>query len=115
MIEPIPYREQKTDPVTWFMANCSLDGWNGAQWSRKISERLASDEILEFSKVVNEILKLCPEYNTLRKYFRKHGKQIRCDGMDPTLAFLIDRPLMTYMAETTGPNFWIQGHRKEKC
>ena len=114
MIEPLPYRKQEGDPVTWFMANVSLDGWTGVKHSRRMGERLVPDEVAEFTKVVHEIIKLCPEFTALIKFFRKHGNQIRNEGIDPTLAFLIDRPHMTYVAETTGPNFWIEAYRKEK-
>ena len=113
MIEPIKYIEQKTEPVTWFLANVSLDGWTGVRWSGRMNKRLDPDEIAEFNKVINEMMKTCPEFNSLIKFFRKHGTQIRCEGMDPTLAFLIEKPLMTYIAETTGPNLWIEAHRRE--
>lgn len=113
MIEPIKYAEQKSEPVTWFMANVSPDGWMGVRWSGRVKQNLDTDEIAEFIKVVHEMMKQCPEFTSLLKYFRKYGKQIRCEGMDSTLAFLIDRPHMTYVAETTGPNFWIEAHRKE--
>ena len=115
VIEPTSYVEQKTEPVTWFLANVSLDGWTGVRWSGRIMQKLSPDEINEFTKVVYDLMKLCPEFNSLIKYFTKHGKKIKCEGMDPTLAFLIEKPLMTYMAETTGPNFWIEAHRKENA
>lgn len=114
MIEPLPYRKQDAEPITWFMANCTPDGWTGAQWSRRIGERVYPDEIAEFSKVVKEIIKICPDFDAIRKYFGKHGKPIRHEGMDPTLAFIIDSRLMVYVAEATGPNFWIEAYRKEK-
>ena len=113
MIEPIKYTKPETEPVSWFLSNVSLDGWTGVRWSGRIKQKLEPDEINEFIKVVHDLMKTCPEFNSLIKFFRKHGKQIRCEGMDPTLAFLIEKPLMTYVAETTGPNFWIEAHRKE--
>ena len=114
MIDPIAYHELESTPDTWFMANVSLDGWTGVRWSGRMNKHLEPDEITEFNKVVNEMIKQCPEFTALIKFFRKHGKQIRCEGMDPTLAFLVERPLMTYIIETTGPNLWIEAHRKEK-
>lgn len=112
MIEPLPYREMK-DPVSWVMANVTLDGWTEAQWSRKMSTNLDPKEINEFYKVVMELIKLLPEYTALRKYMAKHGREIRREGMDATLAFTIDRPLLIYIMEATGPNVWIEAHRKE--
>lgn len=114
MIEPLPYCEQKTEPVTWFLANVTPDGWKGVQHSRRMGEHLVPDEVAEFTKLVKEMIKLCPDFQDLIKYFRKHGRKIRSEGVDPTLAFLVDRPLMTYVVETTGPDFWIEAHRKEK-
>ena len=114
MIEPIKYTKPETEPVSWFLSNVSLDGWTGVMWSGRHKDKLTPDEIAEFNKVVNELMKLCPEFTELIKYFKKHGTKIRCEGVDPTLAFLIEKPLMTYVAETTGPNFWIEAHRREK-
>ena len=113
MIEPLPYRKVDAEPVTWFMANVTPDGWTGVQHSRRMGERLDPDEVLEFGKLVSELIKLCPDFGVLMKYFRKHGKQTRCEGMDPTLAFMVDKPKMTYMVETTGPNFWVEAYRKD--
>ncbi len=110
MIEPLPYRKPDSEPASWFMACITPDGWKDARTSGIIKQRLESDEIAEFTSVVKSLVKLFPDNQVFTKYCRKHGKQIRCEGMDPTLAFVIGGKLMTYIVEGTGPNFWIEAH-----
>lgn len=113
MIEPLPYR-QLDHPVSWVMANVTLDGWTEAKWSGRSKDKLTPNEMAEFYKVSMEIIKVLPEFTALQKYMKKHGRQIRSEGIDPTLAFMIDRPLLIYMVEATGPNVWIEAYRKEE-
>ena len=114
MIEPLSYRKPKSEASSWCMANITPDGWKNAKTSGIIKQRLTSEEIAEFTSVVKSFVKLCPDNQTFMKYCRKYGKKLRQEGMDPTLAFVIEGKLMTYIVEGTGPNFWIEAHRKDE-
>lgn len=113
MIEPLPYRKPKTEADSWCIANITPDGWKQFRSSGIMKRRLSSEEIIEFTSVVKALVKLFPDNLTFIKYCQKNGKKIRQEGMDPTLAFVIGGKLMTYIVEGTGPNFWIEAHRKE--
>lgn len=110
MIEPLPYRELKSEPASWCMANITPDGWSEFKSSGIIKQRLTPDEIAEFTSVIKALVKLCPDNQAFVKYCQKHGKKIRHEGMDHTLAFVVGGKLMTYIVEGTGPNFWIEAH-----
>ena len=112
MFDPLPYREPEHEAISWVMAMATMDGWESARWSGVMEERLTPDMIAEFTKVTKELIKQCPEYMLLKKFFEKHGKQIRCEGADPTLAFCVSGKLLDYIMEATGPNLWIEAHHK---
>ena len=114
MIEPLPYRKPKSDVSSWCVANITPDGWQNTRTSGIIKQRLIPDEIAEFTSVIKALVKLCPDNQAFVKYCRKYGKQIRCEGMDPTLAFIIGGKLMTYIVEGTGPSLWIEAHRNKE-
>lgn len=113
MIEPLPYR-QLNDPVCCVNGNVTLDGWAEAKWSGRRDIKLEPNEVHEFCKLAIEFIKLLPEFTTLQKYMKKHGRSIRSEGIDPTLAFTVDRPLLIYNVEVTGPNVLIEAYRKEE-
>ena len=112
MIEPLPYRKPKDEAASWCIANITPDGWTDFRSSGivKACKTMTSDEISEFTSVVKALVKLFPDNLSFEKYCRKHGKKIRCEGMNPTLAFVVGGKLMTYIVEGTGPNFWIEAH-----
>lgn len=112
MFEPLKYKEPEREAISWVMAMATMDGWEGARWSGMMKERLTPDMVAEFTKITKELIKQCPEYTSLSKFFRKHGKQIRCDGADPTLAFAVSGNFLNYIMEATGPNLWIEAHHK---
>jgi len=113
MIEPEKYRKPDGEPITWFMVDVTPNGWANPKHSGVIKERITPEEIVEMTNLIKEFIKLCPDNVALNKYFSKHGKQIRCEGMDPTLAFNVRRQLMTYIVEATGPHFWIESFRNK--
>lgn len=113
MIEPLKYRRNTSEPIGKLMVNVTPDGWVDTQFIPS-TRRLLSAEISEETKVIHEMIKQCPTVIELRKYFNKHGKQIRSDGADPTMAFTVVRDVATYNFEATGPYLEVFSYRNKK-
>lgn len=115
MIEPIKYRRNAQESIGKLMVNITPDGWNDVQFIPNM-RLLPPDCIIEEQKLVKELIKLFPTVVELRKYFGRYGKQIRCEGADPTLAFTVEKEHATYNLEATGPYLEIisyQNNTKE--
>ena len=113
MIEPLRYRRNTGANIGKLMVNITPDGWNDVRFIPG-TIRLPSDCISEEQKLVNELVKLFPTIVELRKYFGKHGKQLRCEGADPTLAFTVEKEHATYNLEATGPYLEIVSYPNNK-
>lgn len=112
MIEPVPYRKHNGF-IGSFSIQMSPDGWRNSITKHLDDEARKNYCLEEYIKVIKELMKAMPDLATMQKFFRKHGKQIRCEGYDPTLAFTVEREMYDYTVEATGPNMEVYAHRKE--
>ena len=109
MIEPLPYRKQNGFVGSW---SCQMtpDGWQNAKTLEL--DGYCHNKLLEYINLTKDILKQISDLDSMKKYFNKNGTKIANNGIDPTLAFTVEKPLMTYTVEATGPNITIYAHKK---
>ena len=110
MFEPIKYKKMESDLVNHFCAMITPDGWRETH-CKPTPFRHIPEEILDETKIVRELMKICPTYEELKKFFKKHGKRIACEGVDPTLAFTVDHGFIAYTVQATGPYLEILAYR----
>ena len=109
----IPYREINADPICDFRVNVTPDGWvDAGKAGTPLTQK--PQEITEMVMLINDLIKLFPTLDELRKYFRRNGKKIRSEGADPTLAITVSREKATYNIEETGPFLRILAYRNAK-
>lgn len=108
--DPIPYRKPTTESVGYFFASLSPDGWQDSAYQPPLDGNLISDEVREFTDLINSFMKLCKDQEMFSKYFKKYGTKI--DKM--TLAISYEGKLLDYVLTSTGYAIKFEPYRKEK-
>lgn len=114
MVTPLPYRKIGTQRVGEWYIRKTYDGWEDSQvisWTRESGD---SERVLEFVNLAKWFLKQFDDYKSYQKYFNKYGTRTAGDSIEPTLAFVIEQPLLDYVFESVGSHLTITGYRKTK-
>jgi len=113
MVEPLPYRKQE-GYIGSFSIQMTPNGWRDSI-TKHLDDSMRKNYCLEeYIRVVRDLMKAIPDLDAMQKFFRKHGKRIRFNGIEETLAFTLDKEMYTYSVEATGPNMDVYAHRKEQ-
>lgn len=111
MIEPLPYRKIESQKVAeWYICK-TYDGWDGCKvnsWTREPGD---TNRVHEFTKLAQSFIRQFTEYKEFQKYFSKHGKVLKKEG-EPTLAFVVEQPVLDYVFAAQGPHLTITAYRK---
>lgn len=114
MITPLPYRPIESQMVAEWYIRKTYDGWDACEvrsWTRESGDY---DRVQEFTKLAQSFIRQFGEYKEFQKYFGKYGKVVTKDEYDgePTLAFVVEEPLLDYVFSAQGPHLTITAYRK---
>ena len=107
--DPLPYRKPTTEPVGYFFASLSPDGWQDAAYQPPLEGHLVSEEVREFTDLINGLTKLCKDQDMLARYIKNHGTKID----KTTVAISYSGNLLDYVLTATGYAVKIEPFRKE--
>jgi len=107
--DPLPYREPTKESVGYFFASLSPDGWQDAAYQPPLDKNLISDEVREFTDLINSFIKLCKDQDMFARYLKNHGTKLD----KTTVAVSYSGNLMDYVLTATGYAVKIEPFRKE--
>lgn len=111
MIEPLPYRKQDGWVGMWEI-EMTPDGWVDPMTEEVKRASLHDEKLVEYIRLINNLLKSIPDLDSLRKYFNKYGTRTKGGEINPTLAFTVERPLMDYTIQLEGSRVYVIAHDK---
>jgi len=84
-IEPVKYKKFVRDPIGRFSAVMADNGWTESRYENNSRRVLFSSEVGEFSRLIYQFFKDCPDWDALQKYLRKFGtKTLNDQGVSVT-------------------------------
>lgn len=107
--EPVPYSKPTKESVGYFFASLSPDGWRESAYQPPIEGHLVSEEVREFTDLINSLIKTCKDQSVFAKYIKSHGTKID----KTTTAISYSGKLMDYVLTATGYAVKIEPFRKE--
>ena len=108
--DPLPYREPTKEPVGYFFASLSPDGWQDSAYQPPLDGHLISEEVREFTDMINSFIRELKDQDAFSKYLKKHGTAVN----KTTILISYDGNLLDYVMTATGYAIKFEPYRKEK-
>lgn len=110
--DPVKYKHFERNPIGYFEAHMSADGWTETKYVNDTSSVLLSSEISEFIWLVEHFFKECNSWQKLQKYAEKHGTTIHSDDYGTASAFNFIGNSMDYTFKLIGTTLTAYPYRK---
>lgn len=111
---PVEYKPFDRVPIGCFTAEMTANGWANTMFDHDLQERLLSEEVGEFVRLVYHFFKDCADWTKLGKYIKKYGTKVKGDGYGACVAFNYAGNALDYVVQVEQTSLKIFPYRKIK-